>query len=263
MMSITSEQIRILDDPNLFSDPYYHPHKAGDQEEKSEDQEDAPPVTAESLFKSMAEIEEESQGVSLHKGQITTTVSLMGIMKLFFSFKDEIHGKENQEGIETEEIGEDYEGQDVGEFEESTEVRKRNVGEKFRRKLINQMDRYLRNFRSEEFRSSCSVLQLVQAAAYPITVAVFGLRGGWIDSETAEDWLIAVTNILFHMQTDESSGIIEHVRNIYNQGNRLEVFERILGNGTLWVALLTGIGEADWKGKYGNLNRAILLKSVN
>jgi len=254
----------LLDDPNLFSDPYYHPHKAEDQKEKSEEKEDAPPITAESLFKSMAEIEKESQGESILKGQISTEVSLMGIMKLFFRFSDEIHeGEEIQEEIETEEIGEDYEGKETREIEESTEVRKRNVGKKFRQKLIKQMDGYLKKLRSEEFRSSCTVLQLVQAAAYPVTVVVFGLRGGWIDSETAEEWLIAVTNILFHMQTGECSGIIEHVKNRYDQENRLEVFARTLGNGTLWVALLTGIGEADWQGKYGDLNRTILLKSVN
>lgn len=74
---------------------------------------------------------------------------------------------------------------------------KADPSEKQRTRLRDQMRQCFERFCAEDFPESCTATQMVQAAAYPLAVATIGSRGGWVDADEAQVWVVQVFDVLF------------------------------------------------------------------
>ena len=252
----------VLDDPSAFQDPYYL-SKSSSKDNKEDNDESVAPIDIDSLYKSMSEVNKSLDTNKLDGGHLNAALSLSGIMKLFFSFQDEIQDTEHV--ADEENINEQIEP--VEEIEtpiipEKEPPKKKEVDARFQKKLKIQIEEYFIKLRSSEFRDHCTVSQLVQAAAYPLAVTVFGLSNGWIKNELAEKWVVMTIDILFTMIIDEYSGTLDFVKNRYDNDNHINIFNQVCGDGTLWIALLTAIERVNWGGKNGFINKAYAISSI-
>lgn len=104
---------------------------------------------------------------------------------------------------------------------------------------------------------------MVQAAAYPLAVAALGSRGGWVDADEAQSWVVTVFDVLFREQySGRQLGLLTALRTRYRQQGQVDEFRRITGDGTLWLALLNGLASLSWKGQNGPFEKALALRSV-
>ncbi|RMZ49832.1 hypothetical protein EB821_01060 [Candidatus Marinimicrobia bacterium PRS2] len=252
----------VLDDPSSFQDPYYL-SKNSSNDDKEVNEESTEPIEIDSLYKSMSEVNTSLDGNKLDGGHLNAALSLSGIMKLFFSFQDEIQDSEHV--TDEENINEQIESAEEIEtpiVPEEKPPKKKEVDAKFQKKLKIQIENYFTRLRSSEFREHCTVSQLVQAAAYPLAVTVFGLRNGWIKNELAEKWVVNTIDILFTMIIDEYSGTLDFVKNRYDNENHANIFNQVCGDGTLWIVLLTAIERVNWGGKNSFINKAYAISSM-
>jgi len=252
----------ILDDPDSFDDPIAYT-KSETPSEINDKKTTINPLTSESLFRSMADISENPASSVLHTGQINTSLSFSGLMNFFFSFQDELRNtssviEDESEIDEIEEVGDKI----SIKKKVNNQQQKKQIDSKMKLKLKKQMDEYFLRLRSEAFRTNCTVSQLKQATAFPLVIAVFGNQKGWVDNNDLEKWVTIIIDILFKMNINTYEGLIDFVRNRFLEKEQLEVFNKVLGDGTLWVALLTGIDAIDWEKDNGNFNKAFVISSV-
>lgn len=130
--------------------------------------------------------------------------------------------------------------------------------EKFRSRLTTQVERFLEKLADAEFAEKCTATQLVQAVAFPLAVAVTALEGGWISDAVADSWAFRVTDLLLRVSTKRGSGLLTAVRERYKQEGRLPVFEKIVGDGRLWIAVSAALGRA----KSSGIERSLALADV-
>jgi hypothetical protein len=121
--------------------------------------------------------------------------------------------------------------------------------EKFRMKLHKSVDLFLSRLTSATFTDKCTAAQLVQAAAFPLAVAVKALDGRWIEPEIATEWTFRVMDVLFQSQSRtnasvERAGLLARVRARYERDGRAGVFAKVVGNGMLWVAMAAALTRA-------------------
>jgi hypothetical protein len=165
-------------------------------------------------------------------------------------------------GEESDDIDLDAENEQDKKKPSSDEKEKRTIDERFRKRLAKQMDQYFVNFRSESFRAHCTVSQLKQAAAYPLVITVFGKRNGWIEKELVEKWVTTSIDILFKIIIGSHNGLLDFVKERSSKKNQLEIFNRVVGDGTLWIALLTAVDEVEWSGENGYINKALAISAI-
>ena len=251
----------ILDDPNSFDDPpYYENQKQSKKDVKEE--ENIEPITSESLYQSISAIDDASIMTGSLGGQLNTTLSFMGLMKFFFSFDEEVENAESineDENFIDEEMSENDNEQQLGQDEKEE---KRSINSKFQKRFQKEMEGYFYKLRSEDFINQCTVSQLKQAAAYPLIITVFGKRNGWIENDIAEKWVTLTVDILFKMIIGPHIGLCNYVRERYEKNQHLEIFHQVIGDGILWIALLTAISEVEWQGDNGYLNKALAISEI-
>ena len=252
----------ILDDPDSFDDPVYITSRS--KENKDDEKVDAKPLTSASLYKSIADIEVSSSSEIVHGGQINTSLSFAGIMNFFFSFQDELTTSDSFLDEESDGIDLDAENEPDKNKPGSDEKdeKKRTIDERFRKRLAKQMDQYFDKFRSESFRAHCTVSQLKQAAAYPLVITVFGKRNGWVEKDLVEQWVTTTIDILFKIIIGSHNGLLDFVKERSSAKNQLEIFNRVVGDGTLWIALLTAIDEVEWSSDNGYINKALAISAI-
>ena len=251
----------IFDDPNSFEDPPYYEREKNSKENKKEEK-NIEPITSENLYRSMVEIENSSDANEILGGRLNNTLSLMGIMKFFFSFDEQA---DNIEAINDDEEIVDVELPDKIFENKNDDQRKENrkeINSRLQNKFQKEMETYFIKLRSESFRQECTVSQLKQATAYPLIITVFGKRNGWIKNEIAEKWVTLTVDILFKMVINNQLGLCNYVRTKYEENNHLEIFQQVIGDGSLWIALLTAISEVEWQGDYGFINKAFAISSI-
>tara|TARA_Y100001970_G_C14242543_1_gene865812 strand:+ start:1461 stop:4031 length:2571 start_codon:yes stop_codon:yes gene_type:complete len=249
----------ILDDPKSFQDPNYSINNKEENKQKSAT-DNMDPIELDSFYKSMSEINLDKYHNHVNGGEINNTLSLSGIMKLFFSFQDEIH--HNEHDLDEENIKESDNKEETPKKEKSKEFITKTVNDRFKKKIENQIEDYFIQLHREEFRNHCTISQLMQATAYPLAITVFGLNNGWINNSLAEKWIMNIIDILFTMIIDEHEGILNFIKNRYIDDGNIEIFNQVCGDGILWIALLTTIERIDWNKKNGFINKAYSIVSI-
>ena len=72
-------------------------------------------------------------------------------------------------------------------------------------------------------------------------------------------------DFLFRLPTGERgahTGILAAVHERFRESGDEELFRAVVGDGTLWIALIAGLGAVPWDGPFAYLDRALSLSDV-
>ncbi|HYG79120.1 MAG TPA: phospholipase D family protein, partial [Pyrinomonadaceae bacterium] len=249
----------LLTDPSAFKDPFAR-HPAKPEPDVEAGNQVYEPIDPEKFVRSIEDIE----GITaeVREGHPTTYLSLAGVMRAIFSsrqvtdFDDEIDY--------ADEMGDTDGGEDKQYVKRSDTTAKRRItlpDERYKQRLKDQIQRFINDMGQPGFTGRCTATQLVEASAYPLAVIFNGSSSGWVDDDQAQTWAVQVFDKLFsHGKT--SRGLLDVVRARYRDGGKEEDFLRIVGDGTLWLALLSALANLPWKGWNAGLQKALALRSV-
>ncbi|MEP7352211.1 MAG: hypothetical protein ABI824_03170, partial [Acidobacteriota bacterium] len=134
--------------------------------------------------------------------------------------------------------------------------------ERARNMLRKSMDEFVRKLAEKEFAAQCTVTQLVQAVAYPLAVIANGTKGGWIDATIGQDWTTKLFDISFCAPYSVGTGVLDAVRERYHASGEVQAFEAIVGDGTLWAAMLASVSKTSWNGANSGIKKAFALRKV-
>jgi len=256
----------LLENTNDFQDKVLS-RRQGETEEV---QVEAQPVDPRSLIKSISDLHEVARSLQ-HSAGLSTTLTLTGIMRLFFyeakdateshdPTKSESKKSKEEEDRNTENGSDDASG--VAQLHEPTEKEKR--------RLLQQLNNFVEKLSSAEFADRCSARQLQQAAAYPLAVAKFAVQGplGQDIEEELSDVVIRVVEVLLKrrqtlMSNDQArilEPLLEEVFQRYSAEGRKDDFRRIIGDGVLWLVLTSSLTMVQEQGRQFEL--ALLMRDV-
>jgi hypothetical protein len=74
--------------------------------------------------------------------------------------------------------------------------------------------------------------------------------------------VVKLVDALFRPSSGLGVGLLEAVRNRYLKEGKDEEFRQIVGDGTLWLALLSTLALLPWSGINGGLRKALALQSL-
>jgi hypothetical protein len=246
----------LLMEPASFPDPLLRRRiESGDKNDK--DVESAPePVDPEKLIRSIDTLDYGPFRVGeTHRGG---TLSLGGVMRAIFGGQ-----KDFDEEIEIAEEPEDADDDGKEKYLQlqSRMAPVRVAAPEIRNKgrLSDQLRNYLHELAASEFATRCTATQLVNAAAFPLAVAFNGSTGGWVDDDRAEAWAVQVIDILF-AHGPHRPGLLRKVRLRYREDQNEVDFLRIVGDGTLWLAILSALANIRWQGQNASLKKSLALR---
>jgi hypothetical protein len=254
--------IALLTDNSLFPDPLPK-HTKPEKEKSAEDTPaDAPAVDPEQLIRS---ISTQNQGIEhVHGSHGLNGITLTGVLRALFDFGDE----EFETGAK-EDPNDPEGGQPSGTNPRPKPPKPPTPPppplppERARAKLRKDMHQFVRKLAEKDFCSNCTVTQLVQAVAYPLAVIANGTRGGWIEATSGQDWTTRVFDTSFCAPySDGAVGLIEAVRRRCEANGELHAFRAIVGDGTLWAAMLAGVSKTVWTGVNSGIKKAFALRRV-
>ena len=197
----------------------------------------------------------------------TGSMSLTGILRLLFDAESAVTAAES--ATEDENLDE---GQLIDPNSAPTQISKTApnrvptksvpVDAKLQLRLAAQIATFLEKLSKPEFAEKCSATQLIQAVCFPLTVALRGRMRGWVSAESAEAWGLRVVSILFRGNTTNSPGLLRAVEKHYFEGGKSSIFREIVGDGTLWMALVATLGNSTWQGIGATLDKALAIREV-
>jgi hypothetical protein len=223
----------------------------------------ADPVKPEDLLKSLDEIEIKSPN-AIHSSSGGGHFSLFGIMRALFG-ENELAP---QPGIASPDPGGDPLGGEAPENPPKAPPQKPREHEpvppppeKYRRRLKEQLDSFLVKLTDDHFVAECTATRLVQSAAFPLAVALFGEKGEWLSHEEARAIVTKVVDELMFVQkpTFGCFGLLDAVAKRYEKNDQLDVFRTVVGDGTLWVALIAALAHVKWESSFDRFVRAVSL----
>lgn len=251
--------LALLSEPEAFPDPLSTTDKAS-KSRPAENGTHPENINPDDFVRSIDEV---------HPSQTITpgqrphhSVSLFGVMRALFG-AEESQGPED--GIEADPVkssgGSPTKKPRPRVKPQVPETELPRPEERYINRLHNHMDMFLERLSSDDFSEQCTATQLVQAAAYPIAVATLGLRGGWTDKDAAGGWIRQVCDALFNIKL-KHTGLLATVSARYVEQGRITDFERVVGDGTLWLALLSSLGSLMRKDDNTGLEKALALRAV-
>jgi hypothetical protein len=264
----------LLGEAAEFPDPFVRP---GLEKREKGPQGQAPPIDPKAFVKSLSEVPAKLKGPASR--EFHQHISIYGIMGALFDLSEEKLVSDESELKEKEE-----EAGDGGDSEEQPSrplyrpKESDGLSPRAIERLAGQLEDFLERFSDPEFFSSCSATQLVQAAAFPLAVAALarprvGSDGdeGCIEAELVDlwagwcsEWVQRVFDVLFtlKLQGSPTRGVLACVRERLEQEGKVQVFDSVVGDGTLWVALLSALGTVPWSGPLGRIEKALALREV-
>ena len=192
-----------------------------------------PPLDPEALLVSLRDVGLDS--IIRTRGTVGD-YGISGVFRALFAQMDD----ENAETKVKDEVGE---GSDPDPFGQSRTVVTKDppvdVNVKASEVLQKHMERFLSIYKAREFATACTATQLAQATAYPIAVAVMGERRGWCTNEQRRSWVSrTVQALLKDDRFNQREALLTSVGRRYADGGHNEAFDREIGDGRLWLALL-------------------------
>lgn len=193
-----------------------------------------PPLDPEALLISLGESDRDSfarpRGIVVGHG-------IGGVFRALFARMDEQH-------VEADVIA--AIGQDPDDVEKPAGPRGSNgddppvdVHAKASERLQRLMERFLDSYEAPEFATTCTATQLAQATAYPIVIAAMGQRRGWCTVTQRRAWVSRTARaFLKDDRYNQRDALVASVGRRYAAEQQGETFERAIGDGQLWLALL-------------------------
>jgi hypothetical protein len=247
----------LLDGKSAFPDPQHRTKRTEDAEAG-----EAEPVDPDALVSSLEDVETR-HGRSALQGS-GWGLPIVGVMHAFFP---ERHA-EQQDLVVSEDdkiADEATNGSKTEPTPEVNGVRTPPPPETLRMRLQKQIDRYLARLAEPEFRAGTTATQFVQAMSYPLAVAAFGVRRGWVARASAADWVVRVCDLLFRLPIRDGvrcEGLLEAVHHRFREAGDERLYLDVVGDGTLWVALVGALCAVPWDGPHAHLDRALTLRDV-
>ncbi len=254
--------VALLSEPDSFPDPHFRsPADVGSPTDDT-----AVPIDPDQFIRSLNELDDEDHTSGRTNGR-AYTLTLMGVMRALFEL-DSSEGDESEDEATLEpEAGSLEWDTAVSPTQDEPEVEPANdeaVSSKNRQRLRHQMGEFIEHLGDPSFAEFCTATQMTQAVAYPLAVAALGLKGGWVDREDACEWTVKIFDILFRQSFRilKVKGLLNATKTVYCREDQLSRFSQAVGDGTLWVALLTGLSRIPWTGTRGRFERALFLRAV-
>ncbi len=263
----SAEQRRILDDLQtvaqaLFTDfASFRDIGFGKAQGATEQKEaPAPPVDPSAIIRSLEDAQERRATTS----SSMTGVSISGILRLLFEAERSAGDTvENDEDLDEGQIRDADSGDSSTDDSPGDEPQKPElVNTKLQAKLAAQMDLFLANLSSPEFAQKCSATQMIQAVCFPLAVSLRGRRHGWVSNHSAEMWALKVVAVLLRGKTISAPGLLRAVEQRYADRGIATIFREIVGDGTLWMVLISTLGSSEWQEAGGVIEKAIALREV-
>lgn len=264
-----AEQRRILEDLQavasaLFSDSAtFKDVGFVSAPEAPQTSEPAPPVDPAALIRNL------KAGPESHvmlPGVSPGSLSLSGILRLLFDA--ERTAADNDPAAEDENLDE---GQPDSPESRQTPKKvpqdtvpdnQKTVDVKLQARLSKQIEAFLENLSKPEFAQRCTANQLIQAVCFPLTIAVLGQRHAWVSSTSAEQWALKLVSLLFRGKTTGSPGLLRTVEQRYVENGQAGLFGDVVGDGTLWMALIATLGGGPWQGLGTFIDKALAIREV-
>jgi hypothetical protein len=214
------------------------------------------PLTAADVIRTLDQVSSHT-GVTGSGSAFAGSVSLTGIMHVLFSEGADptdidptaAEYQRSNEEKETEQAGQQASADGSPDSDDSGPT------ESQRRRLMTQLTQFLDRLSNPEFAAKCSARQLQQAAAFPLAVARFASRGPWVQESEMAAFAQAIqrTCELLFVRNGVTTGkkastgelrlpLMDEVRSRYAHEGRAEDFDRIIGDGTLWLVLIASLG---------------------
>jgi len=241
----------LLNEPEAFPDPIFVNAKA---DRKSDQVSPYKPIDPEKFIRSLNELDTPARRATVSHGGFS--LSLSGVMRALFSLESEALDDEAEFIDETE--GEKPKRRS-DRNERNAKSPRAKPDEAVRKKLRRHIDECIDRFSGKDFAEHCTASQLTQSAAYPIAVATLGMPTGWVDDSLARQWATRVFDVLFRQN---KTGLLQEVQTRYRNEDKETDFVRIVGDGTLWLALLTAFSLPAWQGENGGFEKALAIRSV-
>lgn len=244
-----------------FNDPQPKPRTHLDKAPRPQ----AEPVKPEDLIKSLNDLGiKESGSQSLGPGM---HLSIFGVMRALF---EEAETANDDEGVGEEAVVSGDDMDNIGDDPQEKSLHKASLPqhepppERYKQRLREQLQTFFAKFASDDFVEGCTATKLVQAAAYPLAVALLGERGQWLDHDEARIYVTKTVDVLINRQRSNSSirGLLHEVGERYKAKEQYEIYLQVVGDGTLWVALLTTLSQLFGEKGFERFERAINLYKV-
>jgi hypothetical protein len=251
---------------SIFSESaaYRDPPRRRALDQQNQNQRLAEPVRAEDLIKSLNDLEIRT-GDLVRESGAGVYLSMNGVMRALFEEVESLPLIESEAATANPDALDGVPAQP----ERGTAVALPNPNRQLpagrhRQRLKEELDKFFTKFSSETFSRECTVSKLVQAAAYPLAVALLGERGGWLRSEESRAIVTRVVDILLNRNTEgrKERGILEEVRNRYKEMDQEDIFLQVVGDGTLRVVLLAVMAQLTWEEDFEKFERAINLHRI-
>lgn len=253
----------LFGEPGAFPDP---PRKRPEKEEPAPS--DVPRVKPGDLVRSLAEMEEHRAAWLLAR-DVEPQLTLHGVMRALFATEDE--SDETAAADEPEhEVGEAGQLKQVAKQADMkkaahTAVSEHSIpSEAQRRRFKKQVDELQSNVGTDKFAQRCTATQLVQAVAFPLACAALGQSSHWLTAEEARLWVTRAIDVLFRvgLNAGQHHGLLQAVRVRYESEDRSQTFDQVVGDGTLWLALIVALDRVEWTSDGGPMERALALREV-
>ena len=229
------------------------------------------PVDPKTLLRSLSQVGGRTSSTTV-SGAAFGTMSLTGVMRILFAEAadavqsgdfdlTDIESAKSAEEADLDQSGDRATSPpDASASADSTEEPTQKQADR----LLSQLTTFIDQIGEPSFAQTCTARRLQQAVAFPICVARFVGRGPWAKTMSKgeiEKEIERLCEILLRRQgrtqdpkTGESHQVVpllQEVRDRYESEDRLETFEQIIGDGTLWLVLSAAL----WAGQQGRSNR--------
>lgn len=246
-------QLALLSESEAFPDPPAGPRGAGGAPAP-----DLGAIRPDEFIVSINDLRRERGGTGA--GHLPAGLSLSGVMSALFGVAEADAEAEFEEEPDPDEP--DNGGDAVAGVRAPIPTAPQRApaapnAERFRR----NMGEFIARMSQTDFAARCTATQLVQATAYPLAVAASGRQGGWVDDETALVWVRRVSDLLFTKRYG-GAALLSAVKSRYEAEGRGDDFYRVVGDGTLWLALLASLGGGAWEGHNAGFERAYALRAT-
>lgn len=238
-----------------FADPQFqHRKHLGDEPA----QQKAEPVRPEDLIKSLNELDIKEQGQNNSFGPVMS-FSMFGVMRALF---EEVGAVVDDPLINPEAIVTEESSSENGHIKKQGGAKgndREPPPDRYKLRLRKQLEDFFENFSSKKFAEECTATKLVQTAAFPLAVSLLGQRGGWLSHEEARIYVTRVVDILLNRQRPGADvvGLLGELGERYKEKDQYEVFLQVVGDGTLWIAILAILAQLKWEEGFERFERAI------
>lgn len=226
----------------------------------------AEPVKPEDLVKSLNDLDIKRGDLTREAGT-GVYLSMNGVMRALFEEVESLVADDDESATAPPDDSDDASSPPkigAAANNRSAQIERKLPTDRHQRRLKEELNSFFDKFSTEEFSEQCTASKLVQAAAYPLAVALLGERGAWLTAEDAKAIVTRTVDILLNRNRVGRSerGMLEEVQNRYRAKDQEDVFCQVVGDGTLWVVLLAVMTQLTWEKGFERFERAINLYRV-